>query len=130
MWPILAVSVVGIAIIAERVARLFFRYSVNANQFMAQIQKLVISGNIDRAIKLCNAEPNAALPRVIKAGLTRANKGETEILSAIEEATLEVVPEITKRTIAKRLPTLQPSRPSRYHRWSDSGVRRGCNSTC
>ena len=98
MWPILAVSVVGIAIIAERVARLFFRYSVNANQFMAQIQKLVISGNIDRAIKLCNAEPNAALPRVIKAGLTRANKGETEILSAIEEATLEVVPEITKRT--------------------------------
>ena len=98
MWPILAVSVVGIAIIAERVARLFFRYSVNANQFMAQIQKLVISGNIDRAIKLCNAEPNAALPRVIMAGLTRANKGETEILSAIEEATLEVVPEITKRT--------------------------------
>ena len=98
MWPILAVSVVGIAIIAERVARLFFRYSVNANQFMAQLQKLVISGNIDRAIKLCNAEPNAALPRVIKAGLTRANKGETEILSAIEEATLEVVPEITKRT--------------------------------
>ena len=98
MWPILAVSVVGIAIIAERVARLFFRYSVNANQFMAQIQKLVISGNIDRAIKLCNAEPNAALPRVIEAGLTRANKGETEILSAIEEATLEVVPEITKRT--------------------------------
>ena len=74
MWPILAVSVVGIAIIAERVARLFFRYSVNANQFMAQIQKLVISGNIDRAIKLCNAEPNAALPRVIKAGLTRARR--------------------------------------------------------
>ena len=132
MWPILAVSVVGIAIITERVARLFFRYSVNANQFMAQIKKLVISGNIDRAIKLCNAEPNAALPRVIKAGLTRANKGETEILSAIEEATLEVVPEITKRTPSLRsgCQRCNSSRPPRYHRWSDSGVRRGCNSTC
>ena len=96
MWPILAVSVVGIAIIAERVARLFFRYSVNANQFMAQIQKLVISGNIDRAIKLCNAEPNAALPRVVKADTYRANKGVKSF--QIEEATLEVVPEITKRT--------------------------------
>ena len=100
MWPILAVSVVGIAIIAERVARLFFRYSVNANQFMAQIQKLVISGNIDRAIKLCNAEPNAALPRVIKAGLTRANKGEAEIIAGVEEANLEVMPLLNKRTAA------------------------------
>jgi len=68
---------------------------------MAQIQKLVMANNIDRAIKLCNAAPNAALPKVIKAGLTRANKGELEISNAIEEATLEVVP-----VVQKRVPTL------------------------
>ena len=51
---------------------------------MAQIQKLVMANNIDRAIKLCNAAPTAALPKVIKAGLTRANKGEIEIANAIE----------------------------------------------
>ena len=39
---------------------------------------------------------------MIKAGLTRANKGEIEIANAIEEATLEVIPNTTKRT-----PTLQ-----------------------
>jgi biopolymer transport protein ExbB/TolQ len=34
----------------------------------------------------------------VKAGLTRANKGEVEIQNALAEATLEVVPYITKRT--------------------------------
>ena len=102
MWPIAITSVFGVAIIVERVIFLFFKYNINANQFMAQIQKLVMANNIDRAIKLCNAAPSAALPKVIKAGLTRANKGEIEIANAIEEASLEVIPNITKRT-----PTLQ-----------------------
>jgi len=98
MYPIAMVSVLGIAIIVERFIFLFFKYNINANQFMAQIQKLVMANNIDRAIKLCNAAPSAALPKVIKAGLTRANKGEIEIANAIEEASLEVIPNITKRT--------------------------------
>ena len=102
MYPIAFVSVIGLAIIVERFIFLFFKYNINANQFMAQIQKLVMANNIDRAIKLCNAAPSAALPKVIKAGLTRANKGEIEIANAIEEASLEVIPNITKRT-----PTLQ-----------------------
>jgi biopolymer transport protein ExbB/TolQ len=82
----------------ERFIFLFFKYNINAKAFMGQIQKLVMANNIDRAIKLCNAAPNAALPKVIKAGLTRANKGELEISNVIEEATLEVVPFVTKRT--------------------------------
>jgi biopolymer transport protein ExbB len=102
MHPIAFVSVFGIAIMVERFIFLFFKYNINANQFMAQIQKLVMANNVDRAIKLCNAAPQAALPKVIKAGLTRANKGEVEIGNAIEEATLEVIPNVTKRT-----PTLQ-----------------------
>ena len=98
MYIILAVSIFAIGIVIERFIFLFFKYSINAEAFMAQVQKLVIANNIDRAIKLCNAAPSAALPRVIKAGLTRANKGEVEIQNAIEEATLEVVPKVQKRT--------------------------------
>lgn len=97
MYIILASSIVTIGVVIERFIFLFFKYSVNAAPFMAQIQKLVMANNIDRAIKLCNAEPSAALPRVIKAGLTRANKGESEIQSAIEEASLEVIPLVQKR---------------------------------
>jgi len=98
MYTIAFVSVIGVGIMVERFIFLFFKYNINAKAFMGQIQKLVMANNIDRAIKLCNAAPNAALPKVIKAGLTRANKGELEISNAIEEATLEVVPFVTKRT--------------------------------
>ena len=98
MYPIALMSVIGVAVIIERFIFLFFKYNINGNAFMAQIQKLVMANNIDRAIKLCNAAPSAALPKVIKSGLTRANKGEIEIQNAVEEATLEVIPSITKRT--------------------------------
>jgi len=98
MHPILAMSVVGLGVIIERFIFLYFKYNINAAAFMGQIQKLVMANNIDRAIKLCNAAPAAALPRVIKAGLTRANKGPEEIQNAVEEATLEIVPIVTKRT--------------------------------
>ena len=100
MYVILLVSVVGLAISIERFFFLFFRFNINAEAFMTQVQKLVMANNIDRAIKLCNAAGNASLPKVVKAGLTRANKGEVEIANAIEEATLEVLPNLTKRTDA------------------------------
>ena len=90
--------IIAIAITIDRVIALYFRFNTNASAFMAQVQKLVMANNIDRAIKLCNAAPAAALPKVVKAGLTRANKGSVEIQNAMEEATLEVVPEIQKRT--------------------------------
>ena len=100
MIMILVVSIVAIGIILERFIFLFFKYNINATAFMAQVQKLVLAGNLDRAIKLCNAAPTAALARVVKAGLTRANKGEVQIQNAIEEASLEVVPMVTRRTPA------------------------------
>lgn len=98
MYSILAVSIIAIGIILERFVTLYFKYNINAQAFMAQVQKLVLADNIDRAIKLCNAAPSAALARVIKAGLTRANNGELEIQNSVEEATLEVVPLVEKRT--------------------------------
>jgi biopolymer transport protein ExbB len=98
MYVILGVSIIALGIIIERFIFLFFRYNINAGAFMAQVQKLVVANSYDKAIKLCNAAPSAALARVLKAGLLRANKPQDEIREAIEEATLEVVPHIQKRT--------------------------------
>jgi len=98
MHPILACAIFAAAIAFERLFYIIFRANINATAFMAQIQKLIMANNIDRAIKLCNAEPHAALPKVVKAGLTRANRTEKEIEAAIEEATLEVGPILNKRT--------------------------------
>lgn len=98
MWPLLVISVFALAIAAERFYYILFRANINGTAFFAQIQKLIMANNIDRAIKLCNAEPNAALPRVIKAGLTRANRSDSEIQNAVEESVLEVFPQLSKRT--------------------------------
>src|SRR5580698_9268112 len=82
MYVNLVSSAVALAIILERTVSLNFRYSINGAPFMEQITKLVLTGNIDRAIKLCGAAPNAALARVIRAGLSRANRGEIEVARA------------------------------------------------
>ena len=82
----------AIAVIVERIVTLMFRYNLNAPPFMEQITKLVLTGNVDRAVKLCGAAPNAPLAKVIRAGLTRANRGEMEVAKAVEEAILENTP--------------------------------------
>ena len=98
MYFILAESVIALAIILERGYHILFRYNINGRDFVDSVQKLVMANNIDRAIKLCNTQSTKALPRVLKAGLTRANRTSSEIQSAVDEATLEVVPLLTRRT--------------------------------
>lgn len=97
MYLILAVSIACLGLIIERFVFIFFKYNINASAFMEQIQRSVMSDNIERAVKLCNSQPNAALARVIKAGLTKANRSELEIQNAVEEASLEVVPLVLRR---------------------------------
>ncbi len=96
MVNVLSLSV-AVAVILDRVIKLLFTYNLNAPPFMEQITKLVLTGNVDRAVKLCSAAPDAALARVVRAGLTRANRGELEVAKAIEEAIMEVTPSIQKR---------------------------------
>jgi biopolymer transport protein ExbB len=96
MYIILVVSIVALGIIIERFVMLI-RYKINGEAFMAQVQKLVMQNNIDRAIKLCNAAPEKALAKVVKAGLQRAQKSEVEITNAVEEAILEILPKVNKR---------------------------------
>ena len=55
MYGILAVWVIALATIIERFYFVFFRYNLNGAAFMAQIQKLVMANNIDRAIAPSNA---------------------------------------------------------------------------
>jgi biopolymer transport protein ExbB/TolQ len=97
MFVNVATSAVAIAIIVERVVVLAFRLNLNTPPFMEQVQKLVLAGNLDRAVKLCAAAPNAALARVVRAGLSRANRGDQEVARALEEAVLEVTPLVSKR---------------------------------
>ncbi|HYO65772.1 MAG TPA: MotA/TolQ/ExbB proton channel family protein, partial [Archangium sp.] len=82
----------ALAVALERIVTLMFRYNLNAPPFMEQISKLVQTGNVDRAVKLCGAAPHAPLAKVIRAGLQRANRGELEVARAVEESITEHLP--------------------------------------
>ena len=97
MFVNVATSAVAIAMIVERILVLAFKLNLNAPPFMSQVQKLILSGNVDRAVKLCDAAPNAALSKVVRAGLTRASRGDQEVARSLEEAVLEATPAISKR---------------------------------
>ena len=93
------VSVVVITIVIERFAFQMGKYRVNSSEFLAQIRKLVINGNIDRAIKLCDASDYPIL-ELVKSGLTRANKGPDEIDAALSEKLSELKPKVEARIAA------------------------------
>src|SRR6202522_1780749 len=92
----LVVSAVVIAMVIERIAFQLSKYSVNSKEFFAQIKKLVTAGNIDRAIKLCDAGDYPTL-QLVKSGLTHANKGPDEIDAAMSEKMSELRPAVEKR---------------------------------
>lgn len=92
----LAVLAFVIAIIAERLSYILTKYRVNSTEFMVQIRKLVQAGNIDRAVKLCDAAPLPLL-QVVKSGLTQVNRGEDVIVASMEERMSDVLPDLEKR---------------------------------
>lgn len=92
----LVVSAVVVTIIIERAAFQLGRYRVNSKEFFAQIKKLVAAGNIDRAIKLCDASDYPIL-QLVKSGLTHANKSPDEIDASLSEKLGELKPAVEKR---------------------------------
>src|SRR5260370_14568862 len=93
----------AVAVIVERTITLMFRYNLNAPPFMEQVTKLVLTNNLERAVKLCGAAPSAPLAKVIRAGLTPANRGGIEVAKAVEEAIVENTP-----SVQTRIPWLWP----------------------
>ena len=92
----LVCSAIMLTIVIERFAFQLMRYRVNSKEFFAQVKKLVAAGNIDRAIKLCEADDYPIL-QLVKAGLTHANKGPDEIDASLSEKLSELKPQAEKR---------------------------------
>ena len=97
MAPIAIAFAISIAFTVERFIRLFFQYHVDGASFMFEVQKYVLANDLDGAIRICNSSAKAALPKVIKAGLQRASRDETQIQNAIDAASLEMIPKLERR---------------------------------
>lgn len=95
MYFILAVAVVGVAIIADRVLSLIIRNKVDSHALWKKISKHVADGDFDKARTACQGD--APLLRTMEAAVSVAGKGEKEAQNAVDEASLELIPTIDKR---------------------------------
>ncbi|MDP3276410.1 MAG: MotA/TolQ/ExbB proton channel family protein [Deltaproteobacteria bacterium] len=98
-WPFFVnmfIIVIVLAIITERTIYLATKFRVNSRELLAQVKKLVVANNIDRAIKLCEAA-DVPLLRVFRAGLMQVNRGDEAVVTAVEEQTMEIEPAVNKR---------------------------------
>ncbi len=97
LWITASAGIIGVVLIVERWSYLIKRASVNSQRFMLEITKMISTNKIDKAIELCDAEPEGALPKVCKRGLQHAGTDSRTIQTAVDEATLEVLPLLNKR---------------------------------
>ncbi len=96
MYPILFWLVLAIGIIMERGVYLY-KASINRDVFLATMQKCILGGDVGRAIKLCSAA-NAPLARIVKSGLMKVNRPDSEVQAAMDETALRELPLVEHRT--------------------------------
>lgn len=97
MHFILFALIMGIVLIAERVRVIRFKNRIDSDAFVSQIIQLIKNGNVNQAVEYCTRS-QAALPRIVKAGLLELNGSEKDIQNAIEVAAMVELPKLEKRT--------------------------------
>lgn len=86
----------GIALIIERTKALFIDYSMDAEQFMAKIMKLVEEDKVGEAITYCAANQKKPLAHVVKRILERSDRDDRAIEDSLDIAASEVAPGLSR----------------------------------
>lgn len=99
MWPILLVSMFGIAITLERFKYIAGAASIKKEDFLNRINQHILQGNLERALAICS-QISSPLTNIVKAGLMAvANKKDAdEIQTAMDAVALKEIPRLEKRT--------------------------------
>ena len=84
MWPIIACSIVGLAISIERFISLR-RASIDTREFMDTMRQVLRQNRIQEAVDICD-ETDAPVARIMKAGILKHDRTKEEIREAIDDA--------------------------------------------
>lgn len=98
MAPIAGVSVVALAVCIERLYALLVVFNADGRKLGTAVINAVKNNQDAEAVSLCDKAGKSALAHVLKNGVTHAHGGEDVVATAIEEAVLEVTPQLVKRT--------------------------------
>ncbi len=109
MWPIMACSVMALAIAIERFLVLR-RATIDTREFMDQMRTVLRQNRIQEAIEVCN-ETEAPVARIMKAGILKHGRSKEDIREAIEDAGHLEIPRLERylpamATIAQVTPLL------------------------
>lgn len=98
MIPIAVVSAVALAVVAERIYAIMFVYNTDASKLYGKVSSAVSNHQDAEAIGACEKSGKSAVAHVLKNAIASADRGEEAVTSAVEVATLEITPKVTKRT--------------------------------
>ncbi|MES2503554.1 MAG: MotA/TolQ/ExbB proton channel family protein [Myxococcota bacterium] len=97
MAPIAFCSMLVVAVVIERCYSLMVVHKMDAADFFLKIKKLVLAGEVDKAVKLTEQKPNAGLSVMVRRGLQQAGASDDDIKLGVEEGVMEAVPAVQKR---------------------------------
>ncbi|MBD3349087.1 MAG: MotA/TolQ/ExbB proton channel family protein [Candidatus Eisenbacteria bacterium] len=84
MWGLLALSIIGVAVIIERAITLQ-KARADVRSLMERVVGALKKGKMDEALDIC-AETRGPIPQILHAGLRQAKKGTAAVEKAIETA--------------------------------------------
>jgi biopolymer transport protein ExbB len=87
MWLLLAISVIGLAVVIERLV-FFASQHGDTKGLLKLIGQKIAGDDIDGAIKVCRSQ-RGMLPRILEFGLLRGEKNRADITDALSIALME-----------------------------------------
>jgi len=87
MWLLLALSIVGLAVVIERLV-FFASQHGDTKGLLRTIGQKIAADDIDGAIKVCRSQ-RGMLPRILEFGLQRGEKNRADITDALSIALME-----------------------------------------
>ncbi len=87
MWLLLALSIVGLAVVIERLV-FFASQHGDTKGLLRTIGQKIAQDDIDGAIKVCRSQ-RGMLPRILEFGLQRGEKNRADITDALSIALME-----------------------------------------
>jgi biopolymer transport protein ExbB len=84
MWPLLALSVLGLTVIFWRWWALR-QATAGVPAFMKELRGTLVAGDVPKAIAVCDRQPGP-VASIVKAGLIRAGRTKDEIELALQDA--------------------------------------------
>ena len=84
MWPLLALSILGVTVIIWRWWTLR-QATAGVPAFMKELRTTLATGDVPKAIAVCDRQPGP-VASIVKAGLIRAGRSQQEIELALQDA--------------------------------------------